>query len=177
MRAIEEELGAPGQGATAAYSLRQPRPGDMGWVTHRHGALYAEEYGYDERFEALVARIVAEFIENLDPERERCWIAERRGEVVGSVFLVKKSPTVAKLRLLYVEPSARGLGIGARLIDECIQFARSAGYRRITLWTQSELLAARHLYVRAGFELAGAERHRSFCKRELVAETWQLKLR
>ena len=176
MRAIEEVLNGSAVATRAPYILRQPEPGDMGWIVHRHGVLYSQEYGYDERFEALVAKIVGEFIERHDPARERSWIAERDGEIVGSVFLVKKSATVAKLRLLYVEPSARGLGIGARLVDECVDFARHAGYRKITLWTQSELLAARHLYVKAGFKLAGKRRHRRFSRRELVAETWELKL-
>jgi len=176
MGVIEEVLGGPG-GDTGEPNPRPPhRPGDMGWITHRHGVLYAQEYGYDERFEALVATIVGEFVERLDPARERCWIAERHGEIAGSVFLVKQSAPVAKLRLLYVEPSARGLGIGARLIDECVRFARRAGYRKITLWTQRELLAARHLYQKAGFTLVGTQRHRSFTRRQLVAETWELTL-
>jgi GNAT superfamily N-acetyltransferase len=148
----------------------------MGWIAHRHGVLYWQEYRYDERFEALVARIVGEFIENLEPERERCWVVEKGGEIAGSVFLVRKSEAVAKLRLLYVEPSARGLGIGARLVDECVRFARASGYRKITLWTQSELLAARRLYRKAGFELTGRKAHQSFGRRDLVAETWELKL-
>lgn len=162
------------QGSRDAYTLRPHRPGDMGWITHRHGVLYWEEYGYDERFEAIVAKIVGEFIERFDPVRERCWIAERNGAIVGSVFLVKASETVARLRLLYVEPSARGLGLGARLVDECVRFARDVGYGKVTLWTQSELVAARHLYQRAGFQLVGEERHRRFTDRELVAETWEL---
>ena len=135
------------------YTLRPHRPGDMGWIVHRHGALYQAEYGYDERFEALVARVVADFIEHLDPARERCWIAERNGETVGSVFVVGKSKHVAKLRLLLVEPSARGLGIGKRLVDEVVQFARGAGYRKVVLWTQSELTAARRIYARRGIPL------------------------
>lgn len=176
MRAIEGVLGTSTRDTSEPYLLRQHQPGDMGWITHRHGVLYSQEYGYDERFEALVAKIAGEFIEHLDPARERCWIAERQGEIVGSVFLVKQSATVAKLRLLYVEPSARGLGIGARLVDECIRFARRARYRKITLWTQSELLAARRIYEKAGFEVVGKERHRSFSRDNLVSETWELRL-
>lgn len=173
MRTIEDALGAA---PATAFVLRQPKPGDMGWIVYRHGALYSTEYGYDERFEALVARIVSDFVLHLDPKRERCWIAERDGEIVGSIFLVEKSRTIARLRLLYVEPSARGLGIGKRLVDECIAFARQAGYRKITLWTQSELGAARHLYKQAGFKLIGRKRHRDFSRRTLVAETWELDL-
>lgn len=176
MRAIEQVLGEPASATAAPYLIRQPQPGDMGWVTYRHGVLYSQEYGYDQRFEALVATIVGEFITHLDPARERCWIAERDGDIIGSVFLVKQSATVAKLRLLYVEPSARGLGIGARLVDECIRFARRARYKKITLWTQSELLAARHLYQKAGFTLTGTKRHKDFSRHAAVAETWELKL-
>lgn len=160
----------------ASYILRRHRPGDMGWVVQSHGLLYSKEYGYDERFEALVAGIVAEFIEKLDPDRERCWIAEKTGENAGCVFLVKKSASVAKLRLLLVEPSARGLGIGKRLVEECVRFAREAGYKKIVLWTQSELAAARSIYRGAGFELAGEKKHQSWGRNDLVAETWQLKL-
>jgi len=162
--------------APAAYTIRSHRPGDMGWVTHRHGVLYWQEYGYDERFEALVAGIVSDFIKNFDPKRERCWIAERDGEIAGSVFLCKKSKTVAKLRLLLVEPSARGLGIGKRLVEECVNFARKAGYKKMILWTQSELLAARGIYQHAGFHLAGTERHKSWGRKELVSEVWEMKL-
>jgi DNA-binding MarR family transcriptional regulator/GNAT superfamily N-acetyltransferase len=176
MRAIEQILLTPAEKSNEPLVIRQHRPGDMGWITHRHGVLYSQEYGYDERFEALVAKIVGEFIEHYDPARERCWIAERNGEIAGSIFLVKKSATIAKLRLLYVEPAARGEGIGARLMDECIRFARHARYRKITLWTQSELAAARHLYQKKGFELVGERRHRSFSRDALVAETWELRL-
>ena len=147
----------------------------MGWVVDRHGAVYAREWHYNAEFEALVARICADFLDKFDAARERCWIAEKDGERVGSVFLVSKSKTVAKLRLLLVEPQARGLGIGRRLIDECIRFARQAGYRTLTLWTQSELDAARRLYQQAGFRRVHKEAHRSFGK-NLVAETWDLKL-
>lgn len=174
MGAIEGLLGdrvAP----KSPYLLRPHQPGDMGWVIHRHGALYAEEYGWDERFEALVAKIAAGFIQKFDARRERCWIAERDGAIVGSVFLVKQSGRVAKLRLLLVEPSARGLGIGARLVDECVRFARQAGYRKITLWTQSMLDAARHIYRKAGFRVVKRERHQSFGLK-LTGETWELAL-
>ena len=156
--------------------LRMHRPGDMGWVVERHGALYFEEYGWNQEFEALVAGITAEFLRKLDPARERCWIAEYRGARVGSVFLVAQDATTAKLRLLLVEPAARGLGLGGRLISECIAFARSAGYERIVLWTHANLTAARKLYRRALFERTAHELRRSF-GHELVSETWELKLR
>jgi len=161
--------------ASVSVVLRAPEPGDIGWVVQRHGALYAREYGYDAHFEALVASIASHFIEHFDPGRERCWIAEMDGEPVGSVFLVRKTQRVAKLRLLLVEPHARGLGIGARLVDACVRFARAAGYRKLTLWTQSDLDAARRIYTRAGFRRVGTQRHRSFGKK-LVAETWELAL-
>jgi DNA-binding MarR family transcriptional regulator/GNAT superfamily N-acetyltransferase len=176
MRTIERLLGAgSAQPLAPKFTLRALVPGDIGWVIHRHGALYAREYNYDARFEALVAHIAAEFVERFDPQREACWIAERDGVIVGSVFLVRKSAQVAKLRLLYVEPSMRGLGVGGRLVEECVRFARRAGYRRIVLWTQSELLVARRLYARAGFVCRGSEPHDSF-GRKLVAETWVLLL-
>jgi len=155
--------------------LRRHRPGDLGWVVQRHGELYWKEYGYDERFEALVAGIAARFVERYDPQRERCWIAARGGERLGAVFLVKQSARAAKLRLLIVEPAARGLGLGRRLVMACVNFARAAGYRKLVLWTQSELTAARAIYEKLGFRKVRSEPHRSFGKR-LVGEYWELKL-
>jgi DNA-binding MarR family transcriptional regulator/GNAT superfamily N-acetyltransferase len=175
MRTIEFTL-SPETRGKAPYLLRSHQPGDIGWVVYRHGVLYSQEYGYDERFEALVAGIVAEFVEKYDPQRERCWIAEKDHERVGSVFLAAKSKDIAKLRLLLVEPSARGLGIGRRLVDECIGFARQVRYRKIILWTQSELKAARRIYENAGFQLIREEKHSSWGREDLVAETWELKL-
>jgi DNA-binding MarR family transcriptional regulator/ribosomal protein S18 acetylase RimI-like enzyme len=172
MRAVESLL--DGRAAGAAI-LREPRPGDMGRVVQLHGELYASEFGYDTTFEALVAEIAAAFVQNYDAAAERCWIAELDGEVVGSVFLVKKSKTVAKLRLLILDPRARGQGLGRRLVQACIQFARAKGYRKIVLWTQSHLAAARAIYQAEGFRKVSEEKHRSFGKR-LIAEVWELKL-
>jgi DNA-binding MarR family transcriptional regulator/GNAT superfamily N-acetyltransferase len=174
MRTVSNLLGdAPEPGP--AFILRPHRAGDMGWVTQRHGALYSEEYGLDEGFEALVAEIVAKFLREFDPARERCWIAEQNGAPVGSVFLVKESDEVARLRLLIVEPQARGLRVGRRLVDECIRFARHAGYRKITLWTHSILTAARRIYAATGFEMTATEDHDDFGPM-LTGETWTLQL-
>ena len=165
-----------GQSETGmSYLLRQHRAGDLGWITSRHGALYAQEYGWDMQFEALVAEIAAKFLHSCNPRRECCWIAEKDGENVGSVMLVEDTETVAKLRLLLVEPSARGCGIGARLVQECLRFARAAGYERVTLWTNSILIAARRLYESAGFRMIAAQPHRSF-GHDLIGETWELVL-
>lgn len=170
-----ERVLAAGSAEERPYVLRPHRPGDMGWVVSAHGELYAREYGWDQTFEALVAEIAAKFIRRFDPRRERCWIAELDGEPVGSVFLVRQSPAVAKLRLLIVDPKARGLGVGRKLVDECVAFARRSGYRKLVLWTQSVLTAARRIYRRAGFRRVRVEPHHSFGKR-LVGEYWELKL-
>jgi DNA-binding MarR family transcriptional regulator/GNAT superfamily N-acetyltransferase len=158
------------------YLLRPHQTGDMGWIVHRQAVLYAEEYGWDGTYEGLAAEVVAQFIKNNDPKRERSWVAEKDGEKVGAVFVAKESDEVAKLRLLHVEPEARGLGIGKRLVAECVRFARQAGYQKMTLWTQSILHAARHIYKEAGFQVVREEKHHSFGK-DLTAETWELKLK
>ena len=157
------------------FFLRTHEPGDMGWVVHRHGLLYAREYGWDERFEALVAQIAADFINNFDPATERCWIAEMEGERVGCVFVVGAGDKVAKIRLLLVEPRARGLGLGNRLVEECIRFARSRGYEKLVLWTNDVLEDARRIYERKGFALVEQEEHHSFGK-DLVGQNWELTL-
>lgn len=162
----------PPASSAAEISLRPHRPGDMGWVIQRHGEIYFQEYGWGERFEALVAEIVAGFIAGFDAARERCWIAERSGERVGSIFLVKKSAKIAKLRLLLVSPEARGSGLGRRLVEECLAFAKQAGYREVVLWTNSVLHAARCIYEKTGFELIEEKKHRQFGP-ELIGQTWR----
>ena len=176
MSAIERQL-MPSAQEREKIVLRPHRPGDMGWVVHREAALYAQEYGFDETFEALVARIVADFLTDFDPKRERCWIAEVNGQNVGHIFLVKHptEPSTAKLRLLLVEPSARGVKLGTALVEECVNFARAVGYEKITLWTQSILVAARHVYQKAGFHLVEETANFKF-GRDLVSQTWELQL-
>jgi DNA-binding MarR family transcriptional regulator/GNAT superfamily N-acetyltransferase len=174
MRVIGEVLD-DADSSDAALVLRAPHPGDYGWIVHRHGAQYAEEYGWDETFEALVARIVADHAEHHDPRREATWIAEVDGAPVGCVLCVREDDSTAKLRLLLVDPRARGRGIGARLIDECVRFARRAGYERIILWTNDVLHDARRLYERAGFELVESGRHHAF-GHDLVEQTWSRRL-
>lgn len=171
MATIETVL-EPQQSRPAAFVLRSHRVGDMGWVISRQGAAYAADYGWDISYEALVAEICAQFIRNYEPAREHCWIAEVGGEPVGSVFLVKATDEIAKLRLLQVEKKARGLGVGRALVEQCIQGARERGYRRMTLWTQSILVAARGIYKSTGFELVKEEKHHSFGA-DLVGETWE----
>ena len=174
MHSIETLLGAQPERRTS-YVLRPPQPGDMGWVVQRHGALYAQEYGWNEQFEALVAEIVARFVKDYDPRWERCWIAEVDGENAGSIFLVKQAEGVAKLRLLLVEPEARGLGIGNRLVSECIRQAHQMGYQKMTLWTNDVLVAARHIYQKAGFQCIEREPYQGF-GHDLVSETWEMML-
>lgn len=159
----------------AAFTLRSHRPGDIGWVVSRHGAIYAREYGWDSSFEALAAEIGAQFLRSYDPTREHCWIAEIGDEPVGSIFLVRASDEVAKIRLLLVEEKARGLGVGRELVAQCLRFAKDAGYRSVTLWTQSILVAARGVYQRTGFRMVHEEPHHSFGV-ELVGEIWELDL-
>jgi len=180
MTAIESLLGAEQKAAAPAYILRPPRYGDLGWIVTAHAELYACEYNWGEPFEGLCAQIVADFANHFDPQWERCWIAERGGENVGSVMLVKDKPdepqpAVGRIRLLLVDPKARGLGLGTRLTDECVRFARAAGYKQVTLWTHSVLTAARHIYEKAGFTLTASEKRHSWGQ-DVVAEFWDLVL-
>jgi len=174
MATIERLLGE-GSVPPRPAILRDPRPGDMGWVVQSHGALYARDYGFDSSFEGLVAEIAGKFLTSFDASRERCWIAELDGAQVGSVFLVRQSDDIAKLRLLLVDPAGRGQGLGQRLVGECVAFARACGYRKITLWTQSILFAARKIYQDSGFVLVATEPHRSFGQ-DLIGETWEREL-
>jgi DNA-binding MarR family transcriptional regulator/GNAT superfamily N-acetyltransferase len=175
-RAEPAVASAHGSSSPPPFTLRTHQPGDIGWIVEQHGALYTREYQWDSEFEALVAEIAAHFLRHFDPARERCWIAERDGVRIGTVMLVKESDEVAKLRLLLVDPAARGLGVGKRLVDECVRFAREAGYRRITLWTQASLLAARGIYQAAGFHVVREWANHSF-GHDLISETWELNLR
>jgi GNAT superfamily N-acetyltransferase len=160
----------------AQCRIREHHPGDLGWIVYRHGAVYAQEYGYDETFEAVVAQIAADFLRFHDASRERCWIAEFEGEKVGSIMLVKLSDDLARLRVMLVEPAARGRGIGQALVRECVAFARAAGYRKVTLWTHASLIAARRLYERAGFRLAHSGPATEGFGCDLIDETWELEL-
>lgn len=173
MQSLLDPAAAPAKPQAAV--LRDPAPGDIGWVVQQHGEIYAREYGWNSSFEALVAQITGEFLLKFQPEWERCWIAELNGERMGSIFMVRKSASVAQLRLLILSPAARGLGLGGKLVDECIAFARRKGYKKMTLWTNSDLVAARAIYAKRGFQLTKSEPHESYGK-QLVGETWELKL-
>jgi DNA-binding MarR family transcriptional regulator/GNAT superfamily N-acetyltransferase len=176
MRQIAGLLGEPADPGTGpAFVLRGHRPGDMGWIASRHGALYSDEYGLNHKMEAYVAEVVAKFLREFDPAREHCWIAEQDGAPIGSVFIVEESDSVARLRMLIVEPKARGLGVGRRLVEECVRFARQASYSEITLWTHSILIAARRIYASLGFQIVETETHDEFGP-ELIGETWTLRL-
>jgi DNA-binding MarR family transcriptional regulator/GNAT superfamily N-acetyltransferase len=176
MQSVQDLLeAATAESRLEPCSIRPLKVGDLGWIAHRQGILYSQEYGWDATYEALVAEILAGFVRNFDPALERAWVAERAGGIIGSVFLVHASTDVAKLRLLYVEPTARGLGLGKRLVQECIDFARIKGYKTLTLWTNDVLVAARRIYQAAGFQLTKEERHHSFGK-DLVGQTWDLVL-
>lgn len=170
-----QRLLRPDSAPAPSYCLRTLRTGDIGWIIHRQAVLYAQEYGWDETYEHLITDILANFVRDYVPEAERAWVAEAEHKVVGSVFLVRASPTLARLRLLYVEPEARGLGIGRHLVRECIDFARNRGYRKLSLWTNDVLSSARRIYETAGFELIKEEHHHSFGK-DLVGQTWELPL-
>jgi DNA-binding MarR family transcriptional regulator/N-acetylglutamate synthase-like GNAT family acetyltransferase len=174
MGVVQRVLGGSGS-AAETYRLRDLKPGDIGWVVHRQAVLYTREYGWDQTYEALVAEILSGFVKTFDHERERSWIAERDAQIIGSVFLMRASDEVAKLRLLYVEPSARGLGLGRHLVDECIRFSREKDYRKLTLWTNDCLISARKIYQAAGFQLVREEPHHSFGK-DLIGQTWDLAL-
>ncbi|MDQ0012975.1 DNA-binding MarR family transcriptional regulator/GNAT superfamily N-acetyltransferase [Variovorax boronicumulans] len=173
MQSLLDPAAAPAKPQAAI--LRDPAPGDIGWVVQQHGEIYAREYGWDSSFEALVAQIAGEFLLKFQPEWERCWIAELNGERMGSIFVVRKSASVAQLRLLILSPAARGLGLGGKLVDECIAFARRKGYKKMVLWTNSDLVAARAIYAKRGFQLTKSEPHESYGK-QLVGETWEMKL-
>ena len=173
MQSLLDPAAAPAKPQAAI--LRDPAPGDIGWVVQQHGEIYAREYGWDSSFEALVAQIAGEFLLKFQPEWERCWIAELHGERMGSIFVVRKSASVAQLRLLILSPAARGLGLGGKLVDECIAFARRKGYKKMVLWTNSDLVAARAIYAKRGFQLVKSEPHESYGK-QLVGETWEMKL-
>jgi DNA-binding MarR family transcriptional regulator/predicted N-acetyltransferase YhbS len=174
MRSIKEIL-EPESGIGEPWLIRPHRPGDIGWIVHRHGVLYSRDYGWNSNFEGFVAEIAGKFAQSHDPNREHCWIAERRGEIIGSVFLMRQDDKVAKLRLLYVEPAARRMGVGRRLVEQCLHFARSASYRRIVLWTNDVLTSARRIYEAAGFQLIAEEPHRMFGP-PMVGQTWELEL-